>query len=82
MSLRYQKDHLAHKKLLCDDIVFPELENVPPKFCISHRNKWMISHSDIVIAYVSHSYGGAYQSYKYALSKGKTMFNLSDKAII
>lgn len=40
--------------------IYPEgTETVPKKFAISFRNKWMIKNSDMVIAYVKHSLGGA-----------------------
>ena len=40
--------------------IYPEgLETVPKRFAISWRNKWMIQQSDIVVTYVTHSYGGA-----------------------
>ncbi len=51
---------------LYDATIYPPLENVPLKFAISKRNEWMIDQSDIIIAYVKHSFGGAYQSLKYA----------------
>lgn len=40
--------------------IYPEgLETVPKRFAISWRNKWMIQQSDIVVTYVTHSFGGA-----------------------
>ena len=37
--------------------IYPEgAETVPKKFAISFRNKWMIKKSDMVIAYVKHSF--------------------------
>lgn len=42
--------------------IYPEdLETVPKRFVISRRNKWMIQQSDIVVTYVTHTYGGAAQ---------------------
>ena len=62
---------------LYDSIVYPPLEKTPLKFAISKRNEWMIDQSDFVIAYVEHSFGGAYQSLKYAHRKGKRIVNLA-----
>ena len=59
-----------------DEIIYPPLENVPPKFAISHRNRWMVERSDVIIAYISHKFGGAYTTYKYAVSNNKKIFNL------
>lgn len=42
-----------------DDVVFPPIESVLFKFAISRRNEWMIDKADVVIAYVTHSFGGA-----------------------
>ena len=77
----YQSKHLAYKKELYDDIIYPELEKAPPKFAISYRNKWMVDKSDYIIAYIDHSWGGAYQTYKYAKRKSKRIFNITDKEI-
>lgn len=42
--------------------IYPEgLETVPKRFAISWRNKWMIQQSDIVVTYVTHNFGGAWQ---------------------
>lgn len=42
--------------------IYPEgLETVPKRFAISWRNKWMIQQSDVVVTYVTHSFGGAAQ---------------------
>lgn len=69
------------RKTICvkeefDSIVYPELEKVPPRYAISHRNKWMIEQADIVISFVSHQYGGAYTTYLHAIRKGKKIYNL------
>lgn len=61
---------------LYDGTIYPELENVPRRFAIIHRNRWMVDRADIVIAYISREWGGAYTTYKYALSKKKTVVNL------
>ena len=67
-----------------DSIIYPPLENVPPKFAISKRNEWMVNQADLIIAYVIHSYGGAYKSLEFAKRKHKKIINLanseSDKA--
>ena len=67
--------------LIYDETAYPPLENVPPKFAISHRNIWMIEHADIVIAYITHSFGGAYKSYTAAKRKNKTIFNIAKPII-
>ncbi len=54
-----------------DETVYPPLENVPKRYAISRRNEYMIDRSDIVIAFVTHSFGGAYKSLCYAQRKQK-----------
>ena len=51
-----------------------------PKYAISKRNDWMLSKSDAVIAYVTHSYGGAAQYYQKAIRQKKTVINLAESA--
>ena len=63
---------------LYDSIVYPPLEKTPLKFAISKRNEWMIDQSDFVIAYVEHSFGGAYQSLNYARRKKKQIVQLQE----
>lgn len=62
---------------LYDAILYPPIEDKPLKFAILYRNQYMVEQADLVIAYVAHSTGGAYQSYQYARRKGKTLFNLA-----
>lgn len=51
-------------------------ENTPPKFAIIKRNKWMLSVSDFVITYVTHSIGGAAQFKELAERQGNMVINL------
>ena len=66
----YKKDHF-------DLIVYPELEKIPLRYAILHRNKWMVDQASIVIAYVTHKYGGAYTMYRYAKRKNKEIYNIA-----
>ncbi len=70
--------HLKEKAQAYDSILYPPLENVPPKFAISRRNKYMAENADLVIAYIKRSRGGAYQTYANAMQKGKTTINLAE----
>ena len=60
-----------------DEVIFPPLETVPLKFAIRERNKWMIRECDYVIAYVTHGWGGAAQTLRYAYVKEKTIFRIA-----
>ena len=42
--------------------ILPEgIETVPRRFAINYRNKWMLNKSDIVVTYVTRSFGGAWE---------------------
>ena len=54
-----------------DETIYPSLEKVPKRFAISKRNEYMVDASDVVVAYVRRSYGGAYGTLQYAKRKRK-----------
>ena len=53
-----------------DEVIYPALENVPPKYAIIRRNEWMVDRADLLIAYITHGWGGAALTYHYAKRKG------------
>jgi len=61
---------------LYDGTIYPPLENVPKRFAISRRNRWMVEMADMVIAYVDHDWGGASKTLEYAVKKGLRIINL------
>lgn len=63
-----------------DGVIYPPLESVPPKYAISRRNKWIVERSDLIFAYITHEYGGAYAMYRYAKRKGKIVYMVGTKA--
>lgn len=59
--------------------LLPEgIETVPKRFAISYRNKWMVEQSDVVVTYVTHSFGGASQFKAMAERQGKTVIELGE----
>lgn len=59
------------------DTMLPEgIENVPPRFAISWRNKWMIEQSNYAVTYIIHSWGGAAQFAEKAKCQKKRVINL------
>lgn len=64
---------------LYDNSLYPPLENVPPRYAISRRNRWLIENSDVVVAYVQHSWGGAATTLSYAKRKGKAVITYPNK---
>lgn len=60
--------------------IYPEgIECVPKKYAISYRNDWIVKNADIVICYITRSFGGASKFVEKANRMGKTVYNLSDK---
>lgn len=59
-----------------DEIIYPPLEDVPPKFAIIRRNEWMIDNSDLLIACVKYSWGGAAKTLEYAKKRGKPILSI------
>lgn len=60
------------------ETLLPEgLESVHPRYAISWRNRWMIQESDVVVAYVTRSWGGAAQFAELAERKKKRVINLA-----
>ena len=72
----YQKNHLAYKSTIYDEIIYPAIEDKPLRFAITYRNKWMAERADIVICGVLHYSDGAYDACKHAKRKNKPIFNV------
>ena len=74
--------YLPTNKSEYDDLtntIYPEgIETLPKRFAISCRNKWMVEQSDIVVTYVTHSFGGAAQFKALAVRQGKLVIELSE----
>lgn len=61
---------------LYDNSVYPPLETVPLKFAISKRNEWMIDQADVVVSCITHGWGGAATSLRYAQRKKKRIISV------
>ena len=61
-----------------DRTVYPPLETVPRRFAISHRNRWMVEVSDVVVVYVLHDWGGAATTLRCAKQKAKQIISYCD----
>ena len=70
----YLKNHVEYHRYKYDDIVYPDIESTPYRFAISARNRWMVAESDVIICYINHAYGGAYQAVKNG--RGKKTINI------
>ena len=59
------------------ETMLPEgIESIHPRYAISWRNKWMLNEANIVVAYVTHSWGGASKYVEMAAKRGKNVINL------
>ena len=59
-----------------DGSVYPPLETVPRRYAISKRNEWMIDQADVVVSCVTHGWGGAATTLKYAERKKKRIISV------
>lgn len=60
-----------------DEIIFPEgLENIPQRFAIIKRNRYMVDNCKYIIAYVKY-HGGAETALNYAKKKKRIIINLA-----
>ena len=48
-----------------------------PKSAIQIRNREMVDRADLIICYIEHEKGGAWQTVQYAIKQGKTVINLA-----
>lgn len=74
LNREYDKD-------LYDEILFPPLEDVPPRFAISKRNEWMVGQADTVVSGVWRNRGGAYLTLLYAKRRKKRIICVGDDAL-
>ncbi len=64
------------------DTMLPEgLESVHPRYAISWRNNWMLKQSDYVVAYITHSWGGAARYVEKAHTQEKFVVNITKPEI-
>ena len=73
---RMKDDDLYEKYY--DELCYPISSRTHPKAAITMRNKWMIEHSDLLIAYVENERkGGALTTLKYAVKCNVEIINLA-----
>ena len=77
-GVEHQKN-IQSQKSRFDLVIFPPLENVPPRYAILHRNRWIVEKADLLIAYVTCEYGGAYTMYTHAKRRKMNIFNIAEK---
>ena len=75
-----RQGHLQHTEY--DLVLYPPLEYVPPRYAISHRNRWLVEQADVIIACVTNSFGGAHEMYQYAKRNKKTIYNIASASAV
>lgn len=78
--LPVEKHKTEYLNSVYDEIIYPPLENVPPRFAILKRNEWMTDQADIIISYVKYTFGGAAKMLRYAERKNKKILALNEVA--
>lgn len=62
-----------------DNLVYPEeLEGCHFKGAIVARNRWLVEQAAYALCYVTHDWGGAAKTYRYAKKKGLFLMNLGE----
>jgi len=62
-----------------DEIIYPDgFEKYHFKAAIPKRNKYLIDNSAYAICYVTHGWGGAAQTYKYAQKQNISIINIGN----
>ncbi len=62
------------------ETLFPEgLEFIHPRYAISWRNNYLINNSNVVVTYITHSWGGAAKYAEKAGKQGKRIINIVEK---
>lgn len=73
------RNHEESYRTYYDEIeICDAAENSHPKRAYQIRNRQMVDRSDLVVFYVEHNFGGAYQTMRYAQEKGKRIINLAE----
>ncbi len=58
------------------NFIYPDLENVPPRYAIVKRNEWMLKQADYVVTFVNDITGNACKMREKAEKKGKFIINI------
>lgn len=58
-----------------DGTVYPPIESAPLRYAITARNRWMVEHSDVLVAYILLDSGGAADTRRYARRRKKRVID-------
>ena len=74
----YFKNQEAYEKYYDNVEISYNASTAHPRAAIQIRNREMVDRADLIICYVDHESGGAYQTIRYAEKQGKKIINLAD----
>lgn len=80
LNKKYDEYELEDMKTLYDGTIFPDIENCPPRWAISHKNQWLIKNADYVIFYLNHLWGRTGKIYRYAKKHNIKFINVAENA--
>ena len=79
LSAEYEKNEEAFQEYY-DEVEICQSSSVAHfKAAMQLRNREMVDRSDLVVCYIEHNSGGAFQTVQYAKKKNKEIVNLSDQ---
>ena len=79
LVLPYKVKNIEYYANYYESVIIPDcVYGAHPKSAINIRNRWMIDNTDLIIAYVEHNNGGAYEALKYAKINEKNIIELQN----
>ncbi len=68
----YKAEKMSH----CTNVIFPKgLENIPKKYAVAYRNRWMIQRSDCAVVYVNKRFEDSAKFKKIGNTQGLKIIN-------
>lgn len=76
---KYSKIRQDSLLAIFDDLIYTdEIANGPRRFSIIRRNHYIAENADIIVCYIKHKTGGAYEAMQYAQRFDKKIINLAE----
>ena len=79
LSAEYEKNEEAFQEYYDEVEICQGSSAAHFKAAMQLRNREMVDRSDLVVCYIEHNSGGAFQTVQYAKKKNKEIVNLSDQ---
>ena len=79
LTAEYENNHQSFHEYYDEIEICQDAAGGHYKAAIQVRNREMVDRSDLVVCYIEHNSGGAFQTVQYAKKKNKEIVNLSDQ---